>query len=51
MTARYAAPGQRADPARPPMTLVPAGAALRAEPCVPSRAIGFVQSGQDVRLM
>lgn len=51
VTAMQAAPGQRADPARPLLTLVPRDSALRAELFVPSRAIGFVQPGQAVRLM
>ncbi len=51
VTALQAAPGQRADPARPLLTLVPQDSALRAELFVPSRAIGFVQPGQAVRLM
>ena len=33
------------------MTLTPRGGALRAELYVPSRAIGFVKSGQRVRLL
>ena len=32
------------------MTIVPAGAKLRAELAVPSAAIGFVKQGQQVRL-
>lgn len=51
VTALAAAPGQRVDPARPVLTLVPEGSALQAELFVPSRAIGFVQPGQRVRLM
>jgi membrane fusion protein len=51
VTAMQAAPGHRADPARPLLTLVPRDSALRAELFVPSRAIGFVQPGQQVRLM
>jgi membrane fusion protein len=51
VTAVQASPGQRADPARPLLTLVPRDSALRAELFVPSRAIGFVQPGQQVRLM
>jgi membrane fusion protein len=51
VTALQAAAGQRAEPARPVLTLVPDGSELRAELFVPSRAIGFVQPGQAVRLM
>jgi len=55
VTALQAAPGQRVDVQRPVLTLVPqgdgVGAELRAELFVPSRAIGFVQPGQTVRLM
>lgn len=51
VTALQASVGQRADPARPLMTLVPEGSDLRADLFVPSRAIGFVQPGQPVRLM
>lgn len=51
VTALQAAAGQRAEPARPVLTLVPEGSDLIAELFVPSRAIGFVQPGQDVRLM
>lgn len=51
VTSVQAAAGHRADPARPVLTLVPDGSALRAELFVPSRAIGFVRPGQSVRLM
>ncbi len=51
VTVRQASVGQRADPAQPLMTLVPEGSDLRADLFVPSRAIGFVQPGQPVRLM
>lgn len=51
VTALQAAPGHRADPARPVLTLVPEGAALQAELFVPSRGIGFIRPGQTVRLM
>lgn len=43
--------GQRLDPAKPALTIVPEGATLQAELFVPSRAIGFVEVGQRVRLM
>ncbi|WP_162820446.1 HlyD family secretion protein [Microvirga calopogonii] len=51
ITALQANPGQIVDASRPLLTIVPAGAELRAELFVPSRAIGFVQPGQQVRLM
>lgn len=51
VTALQAAPGQRVDPQKPVLTLVPEAAALQAELFVPSRAIGFVDTGQRVRLM
>jgi membrane fusion protein len=51
VTALQVSPGQIIDADRPLLTLVPEGAELRAELFVPSRAIGFVQPGQQVRLM
>ncbi|QFU16268.1 HlyD family secretion protein [Microvirga thermotolerans] len=51
VTALQVAPGQIVDSDRPLLTLVPEGTELRAELFVPSRAIGFVQPGQPVRLM
>nr|WP_246408279.1 HlyD family efflux transporter periplasmic adaptor subunit [Microvirga lupini] len=51
VTALQAATGQIVDPNKPLMTLLPDGASLRAELFVPSRAIGFVEPGQRVRLM
>jgi membrane fusion protein len=51
VTALQAAPGQIVDPAKPLLTLLPDGASLLAELFVPSRAIGFVEPGQRVRLM
>ena len=51
VTALQAYPGQTVDASRPILTLVPDGAELKAELFVPSRAIGFVEPGQDVRLM
>lgn len=51
VTAVQAAPGQRAEPTRPVLTIVPDGSVLRAELFVPSRAIGFIRPGQPVRLM
>lgn len=51
VTALQVAPGQIVDSAKPLMTLLPDGASLLAELFVQSRAIGFVEPGQRVRLM
>jgi len=51
VTSLQAHVGQRLDPAKPVLTVVPEGATLLAELFVPSRAIGFVEVGQPVRLM
>ncbi len=51
VTALQVAPGQIVDPNKPLLTLLPDGAVLLAELFVPSRAIGFVEPGQRVRLM
>ncbi|UVF17883.1 HlyD family efflux transporter periplasmic adaptor subunit [Microvirga terrae] len=51
VTALQITPGQLVDASRPVLTIVPEGAELKAELFVPSRAIGFVQPGQQVRLM
>jgi len=51
VTALQARPGQPADPAKPLMTIVPDDSTLQAEIYVPSRAIGFIQPGQKVRLL
>lgn len=51
VTALQASSGQIVDPNRPLLTIVPEGDELRAELFVPSRAIGFVEKGQGVRLM
>lgn len=51
VTALQVAPGQIVDSAKPLMTLLPDGASLLAELFVPSRAIGFIEPGQRVRLM
>lgn len=51
VTALQARPGQPTDPSKPLMTIVPDGSVLQAEIYVPSRAIGFVQPGQKVRLL
>ncbi|HZH28315.1 MAG TPA: HlyD family efflux transporter periplasmic adaptor subunit [Azospirillaceae bacterium] len=44
-------PGQPLETNKPALVLLPEGAELLAELFVPSRAIGFVQPGQRVRLM
>jgi membrane fusion protein len=51
VTALQATAGQPADPSKPLMTLIPAGSVLQAEVYVPSRAIGFIQPDQKVRLL
>ena len=50
VTALTAKVGQPVSSQSPLMTIVPAGAKLRAELAVASAAIGFVRTGQDVRL-
>ncbi|HYC06200.1 MAG TPA: HlyD family efflux transporter periplasmic adaptor subunit [Azospirillaceae bacterium] len=50
ITALQVSPGQYIDALKPVLTLVPEGSALRAELFVESRAIGFVEPGQRVRL-
>lgn len=50
ITALTARVGQPADPQIPLMTIVPAGSTLRAELAVSSAAIGFVKTGQIVRI-
>lgn len=50
VTALTARVGQPASPQGQLMTIVPAGAKLRAELAIPSSAIGFVKQGQQVRL-
>ena len=50
VTALTARIGQPANSLTPLMTIVPAGAELQAELAVPSSAIGFVESGQEVSL-
>src|SRR5690606_24993640 len=42
--------GQIVDTGRPLMSLLPAGARLRAELIAPSRAIGFIEPGAGVQL-
>ena len=43
--------GQFADPKRLQMEIVPADSALEAELFVPTRAIGFIRPGQEVRIL
>jgi len=43
--------GQTIDPQRPQLEIIPRHAVLQAELFVPTRAIGFVQSGQKVRIL
>src|SRR5919205_3581782 len=43
--------GQFADPKRLQMEIVPAQSTLQAELFVPTRAIGFIQPGQEVRIL
>jgi membrane fusion protein len=43
--------GQFADPKRLQLEIIPGDHALQAELFVPTRAIGFVQAGQDIRIM
>lgn len=51
VTALQVSAGQIVDTTRPLLTLVPESHELRAELFVPSRAIGFIEPGQRVRLM
>jgi membrane fusion protein len=51
VTALQVSAGQIVDATRPLLTLVPESHQLRAELFVPSRAIGFIEPGQRVRLM
>ncbi len=46
-----AAVGHTADPRTPLMSIVPVGGHFQAELFVPARAIGFVRTGQHVRLL
>ena len=43
--------GQPADPQRLAMEIVPSGSPLEAELFIPTRAIGFVEVGQKVRIL
>ena len=51
VTALQAAVGRSVEPSAPLMTIVPEGSALHAEIYAPTRAIGFVKPGQEVRLL
>lgn len=51
VTAVQTAVGRFADGRVPLLTIVPDGSAMRAELFAPSRAMGFVQPGQSVRVM
>jgi membrane fusion protein len=51
ITALQVARGRTATSSRPIMTIVPVGAPLTAEVYAPTRAVGFVQPGQEVRLL
>jgi membrane fusion protein len=46
-----ASPGQFADPRRVQLQIVPGSGPLHAELFIPVRAIGFVEVGQDVRIL
>jgi len=43
--------GQFADPRRPQMEIIPDNSALQAELFIPTRGIGFVKPGQEVRIL
>lgn len=51
VSALQATIGQPADPRRMQMSIVPAGSALEAQLYVPTRAAGFVQPGQRIRIL
>lgn len=51
VAALQTAVGRTVDPSMPMMVIVPEGTALRAELYAPTRAVGFVQPGQEVRLL
>ena len=51
VAALQTAAGRAADPAVPLMEIVPEGSALHAQVYAPTRAIGFVRPGQEVRLL
>ena len=51
ITLLHASVGEHADPRRLQLQIVPESAMLQAELYIPVRAIGFVEPGQDVRLL
>jgi membrane fusion protein len=51
VAALQVAAGRTAEPGIPLMEIVPQGSALHAEVYAPTRAIGFVRPGQEVRLL
>lgn len=51
VSALQAAPGRTVDATVPLMVIVPEGSRLRADIYAPTRAIGFVKPGQEVRLL
>lgn len=51
ISALQAAPGRTVDATLPLMVVVPEGSSLRADIYAPTRAIGFVKPGQEVRLL
>lgn len=51
VTALQVTLGANPDPHMPLMAIVPAGGILQADIYIPSRAIGFVKPGQEVRLL
>jgi len=51
ISSMQASVGQPADPQRLLLQIVPAGSPLQAELFIPARAIGFVEVGQNVRIL
>ena len=51
VTALQAAPGRTVDASIPLMIVIPEGSALHVDVFAPTRAIGFVKPGQEVRLL
>lgn len=51
ITSLQGQPGEPVDNIKPLMTLIPTGSELQVELYVPSKAIGFIERGQTVRLM
>jgi len=51
VTALQTAPGRTVDASVPLMSIVPEGSKLHADVYAPTRAIGFVKPGQEVRLL